>query len=293
MDPRLRVGPVRLAVRDLAGAAAFYAERVGLRVRERASATDVHGSRKLVRLGAGGDDLLVLESAPLSRRASGTTGLYHFAILVPSRPDLARALARLAATRTPLTGAADHGVSEALYLDDPEGNGIEIYRDRPRDEWPFEGESLAMGTDPLDLDGLLEAADERGAAGVLPNGTGVGHVHLHVGDLEAAERFYAGILGFDVTQRYGSGALFLSAGGYHHHVGLNTWLGAGAPPPPPGAAGLRRCDFVLSSRAETARLRERLEKAGVPVEAAPGDGALAVRDPSGHALKFVARAPRG
>jgi catechol 2,3-dioxygenase len=174
-----------------------------------------------------------------------TTGLYHFAILVPSRAALGRSLRRLAEMRWPISGAADHLVSEALYLDDPDGLGIEIYRDRPRDTWRVVDGELAMATDPLDVQ---DVADEPGAEMPwtgLEAGTVMGHVHLHVPHLDTAETFYCGRIGFDPIVRRYPGALFVAAGGYHHHLGLNVWAGIGAPPPPENAVGLR--SFTIES----------------------------------------------
>jgi catechol 2,3-dioxygenase len=211
----------------------------------------------------------------------GTTGLYHFAILVPTRADLARALRRLVVADTVMQGAADHGVSEALYLADPDGNGIEIYRDRPRAEWPYAGGALRMGADPVDLDDLLAEPPSAPPSAGLARGTAIGHVHLHVSSLAAAERFYVGVLGFDLMQRYGPSALFVSAGGYHHHVGLNTWAGVGAPPPPPGAFGLRHFTLQLPSAAiEAVAARIRAEE--IPIETV--EGGLLVRDPARNAI---------
>ena len=178
-------------------------------------------------------------------RPRGTSGLFHLAILVPGRPDLARALQRVAEAGWRLTGASDHLVSEALYLSDPEGNGIELYRDRPREQWPVRDGVLQMDTLPLDLDGVLGELRREDASAGMPPGTRIGHVHLNVGDLAAAEAFYSGALGFDVTVRGYPGALFVSAGGYHHHLGLNTWAGEGVPPPPSGSRGLREFEIVL------------------------------------------------
>jgi len=229
--------------------------------------------------------LLALSESRSAPHVSGTTGLYHFAILVPSRAHLARALRRLVDTRTRLQGAADHGVSEAIYLADPDENGIEIYRDRPRADWPEVDGRLHMGVDPLDLDALLEQADDR-ASSDLDAGTVVGHVHLHVAHLAPAKQFYVDVLGFDVMQRYGPSALFVSAGGYHHHIGLNTWAGVGAPPPPAGAIGLRHFTVRLPDSAALDQVAERLRHAGIPVESV-GKTILA-RDPSANAILFVA-----
>ena len=274
----LAPGEVHLTVRDLARATAFYTGTLGLTARARAAGG--------TGFAAGGDDLVVLHEDAGAPRVRGTTGLYHFALLVPDRRELARTLAHLLHARTPLTGASDHGVSEALYLPDPEGNGIEIYRDRPRAEWPRDGAGVRMVTDPLDLDGLLAGAGDEPWRGLAP-GTRMGHVHLHVAQLEDARRFYVDVLGFDLMQRFGGSALFVSAGGYHHHLGLNTWAGVGAPPPPPGAAGLRHFELRLPDPDACARVAARVRAAGVPVS---GEGPeFAFRDPSANAIVLSAR----
>jgi catechol 2,3-dioxygenase len=272
--PSTHIGAVHVSCLNVDRAVRFYEERLGLVHR--------HSGETAV-LGAAGRDLLVLDGSASSPRAPGTTGLYHFAILVPSRAHLARALRRLAGTGTPLQGAADHGVSESLYLADPEGNGIEIYRDRPRAEWPIVDGRLRMRTDPLDLDALLDQASS-GDDGMAA-GTTMGHVHLQVSDLGAAERFYVGVLGFELMQRYGPSALFVAAGGYHHHIGMNTWAGAGAPPPAPGSTGLRYAEIVLPSRASRDDVVERVRGASIPVDAI-GDATL-IRDPSDNGILLV------
>jgi len=240
----------------------------------------------VARLGAGGRDLLVLHESPAAPRADGTTGLYHFAILVPSRAELGSALRRLVETDTPMQGAADHGVSEALYLGDPDGNGIEIYRDRPGAEWPIVNGELQMGSEPLDVGALLDAPADAAAAATgeaLPPGTIVGHVHLHVAHLDRAERFYVDLLGFEVRQRWGRAALFIAFDGYHHHVGLNTWKGVGAPAPPAGAVGLRH--FQLQVR-DIDAITARLTAASVPFSR--DDGGVIVADPSANRILLVA-----
>jgi catechol 2,3-dioxygenase len=232
------IGTVSLTVADLGNERSFYERVLGLRAEDKGNGT--------VRLGGdGGSPLLELAADPdAPERPPGTTGLFHFAVLVPDRPELARALHRVLENGWRFTGASDHLVSEALYLRDPEGNGIEIYRDRPREEWETKGGELAMATLPLDLDSL--AAEVEGSGGApMPAGTTMGHVHLNVADIGDTEDFYAGELGLDVTVRSYPGALFLSSGGYHHHVGANTWAGEGASPPPAGARGLRRFELVL------------------------------------------------
>ncbi len=272
----LALGAVHLTVADLDAAIDFYTRRIGLRLKVR--------SEGEARLGTRDEDLLVLVARPDARRARGTTGLYHFAILVPSRADLANVLRHLVETRTPLQGASDHLVSEAVYLADPEGNGIEIYRDRPRAEWPLRDGRLRMATDPLDVDGLL-AESAGGTWSGLPDGTRMGHVHLHVSRLPETEAFYTGVLGFDLVQRYGGAALFVSAGGYHHHVGLNTWAGEGAPAPPPDSLGLRFFEVRLPDADALAALAARVRESGARAKDVPCG--LDVADPSGNHLRFT------
>ncbi len=281
IDPSTHIGAVHLTIGDLSRSIRFYEAHLGFALHRRDDQT--------AWLGAGGPDLLILTQCERAPRVRGTTGLYHFAILVPSRGDLARALRRLVETETVMQGAADHGVSESLYLADVDGNGIEIYRDRPRAEWPFVGGHLQMGADPLDFDDLLDATVEGPHAG-LASGTVVGHVHLHVSRLDEAQRFYVDLLGFELMQRYGPSALFVSAGGYHHHIGLNTWAGVGAPPPPPGAIGLRHFDVVLPTDAAVAAVTARVSAAGISIE--PIDGGFLVRDPASNALQITSVASR-
>ncbi|MBN1666612.1 MAG: VOC family protein, partial [Anaerolineales bacterium] len=222
LSPETTPGRVVLAVPDLDRSLDFYQNVLGFRLH--------HQEGQVATLGAGQADLLELQADPSFRRLKGTTGLYHFAILVPTRRDLAFVLRRIAETETPVSGFADHLVSEAIYLPDPDGNGIEIYCDRPSDTWRGPNGNLRMGTEPLDLGDLLaEVTGENPSWDGLPTGTRLGHVNLHVADLEAAIDFYREALGLDLVMRYGPGAAFLSAGGYHHHVGINTWNGEGAP----------------------------------------------------------------
>ena len=226
------LGAIRLRVGDLDRLQRFYEEAIGLR-------TLPGDDDGVVALGVDGRPLVELDADPdAPARPPHTTGLFHLAILVPTRADLARALRRLAATGWRLSGASDHLVSEALYLSDPEGNGIELYRDRPRDEWPIADGALRMDTLPLDLGSLL-SEDDSGSGDGMPAGTVLGHVHLQVADLGPAERFWVDALGLDVTVRGYPGALFASAGGYHHHVGLNTWAGVGRTPTARRRAGAR------------------------------------------------------
>ena len=275
-----RMGTVRLTVSDLARSREFYERALGLR-----SWAAGEGD-----LALGTDDGTALvelrenRSAPaLDRRA---TGLFHLAVLLPSRLDLAHALRRLAESGAALDGASDHLVSEALYLSDPDGNGIEIYRDRPRADWRTDGDgNLAMATLPLDLRDV--ASELQGATGPqehAPSGTTIGHVHLQVAELADTEAFYAHALGFDVMVRGYPGALFVAAGGYHHHLGLNTWHSAGSQPPQPGAIGLRSYEVVVPDATELTRAADRLTASGAAVDADPEHDGLLTRDPSGNAV---------
>ena len=250
------MGTVALDVSDLATMRTFYQRAIGLDLlREHDDGVELGVSdRPLV-------ELVHRPGAP--RKPNGTTGLFHLAILVPSRPDLARAIRRVVNAEWRFTGAADHLVSEAMYLDDPEGNGIEIYRDRPRSEWPQLDGRIQMASLPLDIDSILAETDED--TEVMAPGTTMGHVHLQVADLVRAEEFYCDVLGFEVTVRGYPGALFVSVGGYHHHLGLNTWAGEGAPPPPPGSRGLRRFEVAVPSSDEVEGVARRAESAGYEV----------------------------
>jgi catechol 2,3-dioxygenase len=271
IHPDTTIGFVHLTVANLDRALTFYQAKLGFQLHRRNGDTAY--------LGVGGPDLLVLTEQPGARSVSGVTGLYHFAILTPSRVALAQSLRHLAETRTPLQGFSDHLVSEALYLADPDGNGIEIYRDRPRSEWPRQNGQLQMATDPLDIEGILAELGPQPEpwTGLQPE-TLIGHVHLHVATIPAAEAFYIDTLGFDPILRYGPSASFVSAGGYHHHLGLNTWAGVNAPPPPPDAVGLRYFTITLPDAAALAAVVERIERAGVAFQ--ENDGIVFMPDPS-------------
>jgi catechol 2,3-dioxygenase len=282
IPPDTTVGKVRLRVADLDDLTTFYERVTGLEAVERDGG--------VARLGpAGGEALIELVGAPDAPRApSYSTGLFHLAILVPDRTELARSLQRVAGAGWRLTGASDHLVSEALYLQDPEGNGIEIYRDRPREEWRRNGDELAMATLPLDLESVLGELETREQpADGMPAGTTMGHVHLQAADIPSVEGFYNGALGLDVMVRSYPGALFLSAGGYHHHLGLNTWQSQGAPPPPAGALGLDHYELVLPSAEERDNAADRLAQSGADTER-KDEGVLAT-DPSGNRVLLTAR----
>jgi catechol 2,3-dioxygenase len=262
----LRLGPVHLTVTDLDRSVEFYERSIGLRTNRRGDGEAV--------LGAGGEDLLVLVEEPGARRAGRHAGLYHFALLHPSRLELARAAKRLIATRTPVSGASDHNISEAIYLPDPDGNGIELAADRARETWGDLSDPTAVGGPmPLDMEDLLASVeDEEPQAEASPE-LRVGHLHLHVGDIDGALRFWRDGVGFQVMTSFPSAA-FIAAGGYHHHLGLNTWRGEGVPPQPDGVVGLRHWTIFLDDAEHVAAVRERVEATGAEVEDRP-DGFLA------------------
>lgn len=276
ISPQTTVGAVHLTVSEMERSLAYYREAVGLEVLDR-------GDRR-ASLGAGGRELLVLAEQPGAQLAAGYTGLYHFALLVPRRADLAGWLAHAVRDRVALVGLSDHFVSEALYLSDPDGHGIEIYWDRPREVW--EGRvSERMTTFPLDVDNLLAVLDDDPRSQPfdgLPPDTVMGHVHLKVAEIDATVAFYRDLLGFSLMAQLGASAAFLSAGGYHHHLGANTWESAGAPAPPPGSAALRHATILLPDAAERDRLLGRVEHSGRAVEES-AEGPV-VHDPSGNAL---------
>lgn len=278
--PSTRMGAVHLTVSDLDRSLAYWQGDVGLRALGREG--------PVVRLDTGGEDLVVLREHPGAHPVRGHTGLFHLALLVPERVDLARWLLHAAGDGVPLSGMSDHLVSEAVYLYDPDGHGIEIYADRPRSTWTREGERIAIDTLPLDVDDLIGSLrdEPQGLFDGLPAGTTVGHVHLHVRDVAEADAFYGQVLGFDVTAHYGTAATFLSAGGYHHHLGANVWAGRDATPPPPGSASLRHATIVLPDAAELERVAARVANAGQDPE--PTGAGLVIRDPSENTFLLVA-----
>jgi catechol 2,3-dioxygenase len=272
----LRLGAVHLTVTDLDRSVAFYEDAIGLRLHRREEA--------VASMGAGGEDLVVLHEEAGAGRAGRHAGLYHYALLFPSREELARAALRLAATQTPIQGASDHGTHEAIYLPDPDGNGIELAADRPRELWPKPLEYTG-GPHPLDLDGLLAAVAGEEPRGTAGPGLVIGHVHLHVGNLERGLAFYRDVLGFELMTFMPGAAAFVSAGGYHHHLGFNIWRGENVPPLPEGRVGLRHWTVVLDYPEEIEAMRERVQAAGIEVED-EGEGFL-IRDPWDIATVFT------
>ncbi len=280
LPPDARVVAVHLQVRDLDRSLAFYRDLLGFREVAR------RGSRAFLSPTGRPPSPIVLTARPDALpRPRGTTGLYHVAIRFPDRTALAAAFRRLLEGGWPLQGASDHGVSEAIYLADPDGNGIELCRDRPPERWPRRQGRLAMTTVPLDLEALLAEAPEEGEDR-LPPEVGIGHVHLQVADLEAAEAFYADLLGLEVTQRDYPGARFFAAGGYHHHLGVNVWAGRRAPRPPSKGAGLKAFLLHVPDPQAVAELSRRLGEAGRLKAAGPG-WAVA-EDGSGNRVQIAA-----
>ena len=269
----LRLGPVHLTVTDLERSIPFYETAIGLQLARRDGAEAA--------LGTGGEDLLVLTEEPSARPAGRHAGLYHYALLYPAREELARAAQRLIATQTPVSGASDHKISEAIYLPDPDGNGIELAADRSREHWGDLSDPTALGgPQPLDMVSLMAPVEGSEPPADAPGDLRVGHVHLHVADIDGALEFWRDLVGFEVMTQFPNAA-FVAAGGYHHHLGLNTWRGEGVPPMPSGVVGLRHWTIVLESAAEVAAVRERLARGGAPVEDRP-DGFL-TRDPWNNA----------
>ena len=273
-----RLGRVVLQIADLDRSLGYYTTVLGFQILERAPSMAVLGTADGVPL----VELRQLAGArPVARR--GRLGLYHFAILLPDRASLGRFVSHLDRLRA-YAGAADHLVSEALYLTDPDGLGIEVYADRPRETWAVRAREIVMATEPLDLADLARAGGTEAWTG-LPRGTTVGHVHLHVGSLEAAASFYHQGLGLDTVVSSYPGALFLSAGGYHHHLGLNTWAGPDATPAGPADARLVEWTVELPSTADADAAAASLERAGFVADQSAG--AWLVQDPWGTPVRLA------
>lgn len=281
------IGYVHLQIADLKRSLYFYEDLVGLKkVRE------VGGTAVLSASGKDPFHILLTERHGARPKPQRSTGLYHIAIRYPSRRELARAFRRLYEDGSAFQGFSDHLVSEAIYLADPDENGVELYVDRPRDKWVLQDSQIQMATLPLDMDNLLgELTNDEFKGSSADPMTDIGHVHLHVSDLQKAESFYHSLLGFDVTQRSYPGALFLSAGGYHHHIGVNIWAGRGAPIPPVDAVGLLGIGVVVPGRETIEALKNRFEENSIQFEAKRNDivqrDVLRVRDPDETAIEFM------
>ncbi|HET7770066.1 MAG TPA: VOC family protein [Chloroflexota bacterium] len=281
IDPRTHLDHVHLVVRDLSKVLPFYTDIIGLKVHRR------DGS--FAALGAGAHDLIRLTQDPDAPSGERTAGMYHFSLLVKERADLARWLRRIAQTKTPVEGLVHHApAAEAIYLPDPEGNTVELNWDPPREVWSRVSQEGFRGNLPLDTDalfGLIEGEDDASWQGAPPDTT-FSHIHLYVGDLHSAARFYKGVIGFEQVTEFRGQAMFVSAGGYHHHVAFNLWKGRGIPPQPRGAAGLKYYVVQTPEPAELDRVLGRVRAAGLPLE--ESEAGLLVRDPAGLGVVLTA-----
>jgi len=276
-----RIGYAHLRVRDLERALTFYLDVLGLKL--------VSGGMHTATLSATGRGpgiLVLTEKKDAPARPPRSSGLYHVAFRVPNRRALAMLIQHLNDSNWNIDGFADHDVSEAVYLSDPEGNGIEVYVDRPRETWPLRNGQVEMVTVPLDLDGLMrEVAEWPEKWSGIDKATDVGHIHLRVSDLERTETFYSQVLGFDVTQRSLTGALFMSAGGYHHHIGSNIWHSANGPRPPADALGLIAFNILVPQSSDIDKLLRRLQSAGAAVKS-DAESSLRTADPDGNFIEL-------
>ncbi|WP_257984309.1 VOC family protein [Neobacillus cucumis] len=274
-EPNIYVGEVNIKVKNLDYSVTFYQNIIGLQVLEK--------SERKAKLTADGKKTLLTLEEPVDviPKQDRMSGLYHFAILLPSRADLGVFLRHIVETGYPL-GAGDHYVSEALYLNDPDGNGIEVYRDRPSSEWKWNNGLVEMATEQVDAEGILAVSNAEWKG--LPSGTIMGHIHLHVGNLEKAKDFYTKGLGFDVVSYYPQ-AVFLSTGGYHHHVAINTWQGAGAPTPPKNSVGLNWYSLVFPNENAREKVMNQLKQFGAPLK--EEGNYFVTSDPAGNQIRLV------
>jgi catechol 2,3-dioxygenase len=277
LPEQTHIGAVTLQVSDIERSLVFYRDFLGF--------SEIARDATAIKLGVDGRPLVVLRSGANGPLRQRRLGLYHFAILLPERAALGRALEHLVSSGLQ-PGASDHLVSEALYISDPDGLGIEIYRDRPRAEWKATGRQLNMATDPLDFDSVIAAGDGQAWQG-MPSGTIIGHVHLHVGDIETAKAFYHNAVGLDVMVWSYPGALFLAAGGYHHHLGTNTWAGARATAPESNEPQLLAWQLILPAPTDVAAAAANITSQGFAATPEEPGGSVAT-DPWGTALQLVA-----
>ncbi|MEC2056961.1 VOC family protein [Peribacillus psychrosaccharolyticus] len=275
--PYTYVGNVHLLVKDLHRSMTFYKEVIGFTILEQ--------TEKKAALSADGKTVLLTIEQPevIIEKQPRTTGLYHFALLLPTRADLGNVLLHLLQSGYPLQGASNHGVSEAIYLGDPDGNGIEIYADTPEEEWIWQDNHVQMITESMDAEGVLASRISDTWNG-LPVGTVMGHIHLHVSDLVKAEEFYIKVLGFDVVLRYGAQALFISTGNYHHHIGLNTWAGVGAPAPTKNSLGLKTFTLHYPAIETLQTALANLKELGAYLT--EDNGSYITQDPSGNVIRL-------
>jgi catechol 2,3-dioxygenase len=275
-EPITFVGQVDLKVQNLERSLAFYQEVIGFKVLEQ--------NDKSASLTADGKTVLLSIEQPdnVVPKQGRTTGLYHFALLLPNRSDLANIVLHFSEIGLQF-GSSDHLVSEALYLSDPDGNGIEIYTDRDASEWNWHNGEVEMAVDPLNFADLLSIGEQPSWKG-LPSGTVMGHIHLHVSELKKTEEFYIKGLGFEVVNRFGAQALFISDGKYHHHIGLNTWNGVGAPAPSPNSVGLESFTLMLPNEEKRNDIIDKLKNIGASVT--EENGTLVTSDPSGNRIQL-------
>jgi catechol 2,3-dioxygenase len=271
------LGVVHLTVRNLDRSVSFYRRALGLVELDRAGRT--------VWVGAGDAPLLALHEDPGAVTPGRTAGLYHVALLYPDRIELSRVARRLAVSRTPIQGASDHGTHEAIYLADPDGNGVELAVDRDRSRWPDLANIDSIRPRALDLDGLLALTAEEPVIETAKSGTRVGHIHLHLGDLDDGLAFYRDLIGFEAQTLIPGQAAFVSAGGYHHHLAFNLWNGAGVAPQAPGGVGLRHWTIVVSDASDVAAVRGRIDAADTPT--ADVEHGFSVEDPGGITVHVV------
>ncbi len=273
----LHIGAIGLLARDRDRLTGFYQTLLGLDVLER--------TPRVAKLGVGGVTLIEIEHRPDAKPDDErTAGLYHTAFLMPTRQDHARWILHLARNRAPITGASDHGVSEAFYLDDPEGNGIEVYNDRPPERWQRDGDMIVMQTKQLDIEAIVAEVEPNAPYPAAPAGLRIGHVHLRVGNVERAEQFYRGAVGLDLKRRRG-GATFMSSGGYHHHVGANVWHSDGAGSRDPDRAGLAWFSLEAADAKALDDVTARLKAANAPLT--HDAGVLQTADPWGTRLRIT------
>lgn len=253
LPPNTKIARASLTVTDITRALAFYTNTLGFHAHTRDT-----GQIALASSSNGQTLIQLVEQKDAQSKPRNTTGLFHIAIRVPSRTALSQVVRRLHEQQWPLLGASDHGVSEALYLNDPDGNGLEIYTDLPKAQWPTQGEHLAMYSAPLNVQKLHQESAGRTDT-LLPANTDIGHIHLQVSSLESSKHFYCNILGFDIRQDNYQGALFVAANGYHHHLGLNTWAGEGIPSPPENTVGLKTFTISIPDQETHDKIVERLD----------------------------------
>lgn len=278
LSDALRLTAVHLKVSELERSAAFYRDVIGFEARE-------VGPAELALGAPGGEDLIVLHERPGALKQSRRSGLYHVALLYPSRLELARVAQRIQTTDTPIEGASDHGTHEAIYLPDPDGNGLELAQDRPPESWPQLADVTAIRPRPLDIGGLFNLVSGREPVAEADATTQVGHVHLRVGAIDDSLHFYRDLIGFDLITEIPGSAAFVSAGGYHHHLAFNVWQGRGAPPASEDAAGLQHWSLELPAEDDLTALAERLTAGGAEFQQTPG--LLQTTDPWGNHLQIT------